>query len=147
MDVSPQELRSSEIKDAWRGYNRDDVDDLLDRAAVTIENLSRQAQDAEVRGPVDHDALPTNRDDAEMLQRTLLLAQRAADEEVGKAQAQARKLIEESEARAQAVVGEAEATARRIAEGERRRLEDEIRDRTQRRDQLAAAAGALEDYV
>jgi cell division septum initiation protein DivIVA len=147
MDVSPQELRSSEIKDAWRGYNRDDVDDLLERAAVTIESLSRQVQEAEVRAPADPDALPTSRDDAEMLQRTLLLAQRAADEEVSKAQAQARKLVEESEARAQALVGEAEATARRIAEGERRRLEDEIRDLTLRRDQLAADADALEDYV
>ena len=147
MDVSPQELRNSEIKDAWRGYNRDEVDDLLERAAVTIESLARQAQNLEGRAPVDADALPTNRDDAEMLQRTLLLAQRAADEEVSKAQAQARKLIEESEARVQALVGEAESTARRIAEGERRRLEDEIRDLTQRREQLAADADALEDYV
>jgi cell division initiation protein len=147
MDVSPQELRSSEIKNAWRGYDCDQVDDLLERAAVTIESLSRQVQDVEARGPVDHDALPTNRDDAEMLQRTLLLAQRAADEEVSKAQAQARKLIEESEARAQAVVGEAESTARRIAEGERRRLEDEIRDLAQRRDQLSADADALEEYI
>jgi cell division initiation protein len=147
MDVSPQELRSSEIKNAWRGYDCDQVDDLLERAAVTIENLSRQVHEAEARGPVDADALPTNRDDAEMLQRTLLLAQRAADEEVGKAQAQARKLIEESEARAQALVGEAEATARRIAEGERRRLEDEIRGLAERRDQLAKDADALEEYV
>ena len=147
MDVSPQELRSSEIKNAWRGYNPDEVDDLLERAAVTIENLSRQAQDLENRAPVDADALPTNRDDAEMLQRTLLLAQRAADEEVSKAQAQARKLIEDSEARAQALVGEAESTARRIAEGERRRLEDDIRELTERRDRLATDADALEEYV
>ena len=31
MDVTPQELRSSEIKDSWRGYDRDEVDDLLER--------------------------------------------------------------------------------------------------------------------
>jgi cell division septum initiation protein DivIVA len=148
MDVSPQELRSSEIKDAWRGFNRDEVDDLLERAAVTIENLQRQVHDLESRGPVDGDhALPSNRDDAEMLQRTLLLAQRAADEEVAKAQSQARKVVDDAERRAQTLVGEAESTARRIAEGERRRLEDEIRDLQQRRELLAADADALEDYV
>ena len=71
-----------------------------------------------------------------MLQRTLLLAQRAADDAVNEAQAHARQLIEESEARAQALVGEAESTARRIAEGERRRLEEEITELSSRRDTL-----------
>ena len=82
-----------------------------------------------------------------MLQRTLLLAQRAADDAVNEAQAHARKLIEESEARAQALVGEAESTARRIAEGERRRLEEEISDLSTRRDQLSVDADALDEYV
>ena len=116
MDVTPQELRGSEIKEAFRGFNRDEVDDLLERAAATIENLTRQVQELESRAPGDPAEVPTNRDDAEMLQRTLLLAQRAADDAVSEAQAHARKLIEESEARAQALVGEAESTARRIAE-------------------------------
>src|SRR6476619_5744389 len=114
MDVTPQELRGSEIKEAFRGFNRDEVDDLLERAAATIENLTRQITELESRAPSEA-PLPSNRGDAEMLQRTLLLAQRAADDAVNEAQAHARKLIEESEARAQALVGEAESTARRIA--------------------------------
>ncbi len=91
--------------------------------------------------------MPINRDDAEMLQRTLLLAQRAADDAVNEAQAQARTLIEESEARRQTLVGEAEATARRIAESERRRLEDEILMLVARRDALQVDADALEEYA
>jgi cell division septum initiation protein DivIVA len=147
MDVTPQELRGSEIKEAWRGFNRDEVDDLLERAAATIENLNRQLQELESRAPSAAAALPSSRDDAEMLQRTLLLAQRAADDAVNEAQAHASQLLEESEARAQALVSEAEATARHIAEGERRRLEDEISDLSTRRDQLAVDADALEEYV
>jgi cell division septum initiation protein DivIVA len=72
--------------------------------------------------------LPSSREDADMLQRTLLLAQRAADDAVNEAQTRARQLLEESEAKAQSLVSDAEATARRIAEGERRRLEAEILD-------------------
>ncbi len=153
MDVTPQELRGSDIKEAWRGYSRDEVDELLERAAVTIESLSQQLSTAGSRPapaaapPTDPASLQMNRDDAEMLQRTLLLAQRAADDAVNEAQAQARRLIEESEARAQSVVGEAEATARRIAESERRRLEAEIQELAARRATLQADADALESYA
>jgi cell division septum initiation protein DivIVA len=151
MDVTPEELRGSEIKEAFRGFNRDEVDDLLERAAVTIEGLTRHVRELEARvatgpAPVER-SLPSSRDDADMLQRTLLLAQRAADDTVAEAQAQARQLVEESEARAHALVSEAEANARRLAENERRRLEDEITDLSRRRDVLAANADALEQYV
>src|SRR4051812_28942404 len=159
MDVTPQELRSSEIKDSWRGYDRDEVDDLLERAAVTIESLTQDLQEAASRpapaapapAPVAAAApdvpLPSSRDDADMLQRTLLLAQRAADEAVNEAQARAKQMLEESEAKAQALVSDAEATARRIAEGERRRLEAELLDLSARREQPRADADALEEYV
>ena len=147
MDVTPQELRGSEIKEAFRGFNRDEVDDLLERAAATIENLTHQVQELESRATNEPAPLPSSRDDAEMLQRTLLLAQRAADDAVNEAQAHARQLIEESEARAQALVGEAESTARRIADGERRRLEEEITELSSRRDTLSSDADALDEYV
>src|SRR5215470_18488768 len=119
MDVTPQELRGTEIKEAFRGYHRDEVDDLLERAAVTIENLSRQLQDTATRAPVDAPLAQVSRDDPETIQRTLLLAQRAADDAVAEAQTRARQILDESEAKAQTLVGEAEATARRIHESER----------------------------
>src|SRR5438067_3677985 len=158
MDVTPQELRSSEIKDSWRGYDRDEVDDLLERAAVTIESLTQKVQEGASRpmpaaaavaapAPAADVPLPSSRDDADMLQRTLLLAQRAADDAVNEAQARARQLLDESEAKAQSLVSDAEATARRIAEGERRRLEAEIQDLSMRREQLRADADALDAYA
>jgi vacuolar-type H+-ATPase subunit H len=82
-----------------------------------------------------------------MLQRTLLLAQRAADDAVNEAQARSRELLEESEAKAQALVSDAETTARRIAEGERRRLEAEILELSSRREQLRTDADALDAYA
>ena len=145
MDVTPSELRGSDIKEAWRGYHRDEVDELLERAAVTIENLSQQLATAG-SAPMPETAAVVNRDDAEISHRTLLLAQRAADEAVAEAQAHARKLIDDSEARAQSLVSEAEASARRIAESERRRLEAEIQELASRRDALRSDADALEEY-
>ena len=49
MDVTPQELRDIEIREAWRGYHRDDVDELLERAAATIEHLEAEAQQLRAR--------------------------------------------------------------------------------------------------
>src|SRR5450432_3376062 len=47
IDISPQELRDIEIREAWRGYHRDDVDELLERAAATIEHL--EAENSQLR--------------------------------------------------------------------------------------------------
>jgi DivIVA domain-containing protein len=163
MDVTPQELRDVEIREAWRGYHRDDVDELLERAAATIEHLEEQIRSAPGRvapamappparpaamapPPV---ATPERRPptiDTDVIQRTLVLAQKAADEAVSEARAKAQQLVSESEAKAQAVVGEAEANARRIADTERRRLEEEIGQLTSARDTLNADVDALERY-
>ena len=96
MDITPQELRGSEVKEAFRGYHRDEVDMLLERAAATIEDLTDQLQ-----RPRAVTVSPVNRNDAETIQRTLILAQRAADNAMAEAEEKARTLVEESEAKAQ----------------------------------------------
>ena len=57
------------MKEAFRGYHRDEVDMLLERAAATIENLSDQLQ-----RPRAVTVSPVARDDADTIQRTLILA-------------------------------------------------------------------------
>ena len=150
MDVTPQELRDIDIRESFRGYHRDEVDELLERAAATIEHLEHQIRILQERlasGPAPAPrpapqpapqaapapvpapqpvpvAVPVA--DSDVIQRTLILAQKAADEAVADAQARSAQLMSESEAKAQALVSEAESTARRIAESERRRIEAEI---------------------
>ena len=75
--------------------------------------------------------------DSDVIQRTLILAQKAADEAVADAQAKSAQLMSESEAKARRLVSEAESTARRIAESERRRIEAEIAQLGTTRDALA----------
>jgi len=163
MDVTPQELRDVEIREAWRGYHRDDVDELLERAAATIEILEDEVRQAQLRAaqapapPAPRPAptpppapAPVERRppgvDTDVIQRTLVLAQKAADEAVADARSQAQQLVADSEHKAHAVVGEAEANARRIAETERRRLDEEIAQLTSARDTLNADVDALERF-
>ncbi|MFZ4516223.1 MAG: DivIVA domain-containing protein [Acidimicrobiia bacterium] len=42
MEISPRELRTAEIPDSFRGYNRDVVDEFLERAAASIEALQER---------------------------------------------------------------------------------------------------------
>lgn len=149
MQVTPRELRDMDIREGFRGYNRDEVDELLERAAQTIEELqerirklSNQLAEVEAAPPAP---APT-REAEETIHRTLLLAQRAADEAVAEAQAEAARLVEEARGRAASVVADAEASARRLAEGERRRLEQEVLELAARREALLADVDALERF-
>ncbi|MGZ8763508.1 MAG: DivIVA domain-containing protein [Acidimicrobiia bacterium] len=151
MDVTPRELREIDFRTEWKGYHRDDVDDLLERAATTIE-----AQNERVRQIVERaDALqaetaqaaPASRETEDMLRRTLVLAQRTADEAVAEAQTEARRITEEADTHARRVVSEAEANARRVAEGERQRLEAEVLELGARREALLADVEQLERFA
>jgi len=42
MEISPRELRDTEIHSAVRGYDRDEVNELLERAAATIESATER---------------------------------------------------------------------------------------------------------
>jgi cell division initiation protein len=146
MDVTPRELRDIEIKEAFRGYNRDEVDELLERAAVSIERLADRVRQVTDRMAEAESGASRNREAEETLQRTLILAQRTADEAVNDATQRARKLLEDAESKARAMVTDAEATAHHIAETERQRLEAEIHDLSSRRDTLLSDVDALERF-
>lgn len=146
MDVTPRELRDIDIRERLGGYNKDDVDDLLERAAARIDALEGQLRAAQSQ--VDAGAADSSktRDTEDMLHRTLLLAQRAADEAVAEAQAKARQILDDAENKSRSMVSEAETNARRQAETERRRLEGEVLDFGAKRDALVADVDALERF-
>ncbi len=146
MDVTPRELRDMDIREGFRGYNRDDVDELLERAAATIEQLEDQVRKATERLALAESDAGRGRENEQMLQRTLMLAQKTADEAVSEAQARAKQMVEEAEARAYSLVSEAEATARRMAMAEQRRLEAEVLGLGARREALLSDIDNLERF-
>jgi cell division septum initiation protein DivIVA len=93
------------------------------------------------------DSRPLPRSDDNLIERTLVLAQKTADEAVADAQARAEQLLNDSEAKAQAIVHDAEETARRICETEQRRAEAEISRLDATRDALTADVDALERFA
>jgi cell division septum initiation protein DivIVA len=143
MEITARELRDLEIAEAWRGYNRDVVNDLLERAAATIETTNERVREMSDRlGQVQVEA-GRGRETEDILHRTLLLAQRAADEAVAEAQQKARQMVEEAELQSRKTLAEAENESRRRGEAERIRLEQEVLELAERRDALLSDVEAL----
>src|ERR1041385_765499 len=133
MDVTPHELRTVEFKEAWRGYRQDDVDDLLDRVALTLEGLYAQIQTLTER--VEKAEAASGEAVEQMLRRTLVLAQQTADEAVNKAQRDAEQTI-----------ADAKAAAERLREAECARIETEVQDLLELRDRIAAHVEELDGF-
>ena len=173
MDVSPRELRDIEIGSEFRGYNRDEVDELLERAATTIEGLTDRvlqltdrinalssgapavnaapeapaaAESAAASAPPPPAPTAPVSDGGDLIQRTLLLAQKTADDTVAEAEEHARKVRADADAHAAAVVGDAEARARSIQDEHKAKLEHEVIELSGRRDALLADIDTLSSY-
>ena len=141
--ISPRELTNVEIKAAVRGYDRDEVNDLLEKAAATIEAANDRVQQLTDRLAQAQAEAGRSRETEDVLQRTLLMAQRAADEAIAEADAKAREVIDAAEAEARRIREDAEAEARRTGDAERRRVEEEAADLAARRDALLADVEAM----
>ncbi|HEY3722021.1 MAG TPA: DivIVA domain-containing protein [Acidimicrobiia bacterium] len=146
MDVTPRELRDIDIREGFRGYNRDDVDELLERAAATIEGLNERMRRLAEQATANEGQQGQARETEDMLHRTLLLAQRAADEAVAEAQFKARQILDDAESKSRAQLAEAESQARRQIDTERRRIETEVIELGSRREALLADVDGLERF-
>jgi len=143
MEITPRELREVEIREAFRGYSRDEVNELLERAAATLDAANERVQQMSERLNTAQSETGHTRETEDILHRTLLLAKRAADEAVNEAAAKARQMVDDAEIQSRRLIADAEADARRRGESERRRLEEEILDFATRRDTLLADVEAL----
>jgi cell division initiation protein len=134
MDLSSQVLHDVEFREAKRGgYNTQDVDEFLERLAVSVERqeafvrearqrvqsaearaaeAERQLRDAELNGGGSVEA-------DETLKRTLVLAQRTADAAIREAEERAARTIAAAEDQVSQMLTEArESTANAYAEAE-----------------------------
>jgi cell division initiation protein len=166
--MSARNIQEKQFHDQWRGYNQAEVDDFLDRVAETVDRLNRENADLHSRITELDQAVAASRDTEEMLKKTLVTAQRAAEEAIAKAKAKAEELVNDAEQRVRQTEteaqermstaeadanrrsSEAEAEARRKlteAEGEARRmLSDAERDSDARRRELEEHISKLRSY-
>src|SRR5271169_4643664 len=150
-------LRTVEFRLGLKGYNVDEVDEYLEKAAVEAERLQenfrqtaerlRQATERigqlenEVRSgpsPIVQVAQQPSAQNTESLQRTLEMAQRFVDQAKRESEEEASQLIAQAEETAHSTVTRAEEQARKLATDSQQRLREEVTRLEGMRGQLAS---------
>ena len=175
MSLNPSDIESHRFREAFRGYDKDDVDEFLDRVADRINELLVERQRLEERiTTIEADAAESVEAER-LLKRTLITAQRTADETVAEAREEADRMraeaqeyatelrddaeqraaaaMEDASARAMATTEDAEQrAAARLAEAAERAAaivddaqREAAQDRTSAREQLDRARQAIAD--
>jgi DivIVA domain-containing protein len=177
MELSPQSVSSTTFKIVRKGYDPDEVRAYLGELASSIEAMQNQtaAMEARARAAVARlqeiaaqaPAAPAPQpaaepvvapDEAETISRTLLLAQRTADQAVAEAEAKAKAIADdaESEARkavegaheaAARMVEDAKADARKAGESQRIEVESAVQSLLARREFLLSDVDHLEQHI
>ncbi|MCL2024272.1 MAG: DivIVA domain-containing protein [Coriobacteriia bacterium] len=129
MALSAMDIHEKEFGHGVRGYKENEVDDFLDLCAAEVDRLNREVESlrAQLSTSSGRPATPASEvpeiDSAE-IGNVLVVAQKTAEELVGKARGQAKDLIVTAEDRAAEIVEEAQGKKRELLDS-LKRLKDE----------------------
>ncbi|HOC16905.1 MAG TPA: DivIVA domain-containing protein [Vicinamibacterales bacterium] len=104
MKVTPLDLRQQKLTVVFRGYDRNEVDALLNEVADDYERALRETDRLHQELARMESLIAEHREHERNLRNTLLTAQRLADEIREHAEQDAKRTIEEAESRAELVL-------------------------------------------
>ena len=104
MKVTPLDLRQQKLTVVFRGYDRNEVDALLNEVADDYERALRETDRLHQELARMESLIAEHREHERNLRNTLLTAQRLADEIREHAEQEARRTVEEAESRAEMVL-------------------------------------------
>ncbi len=138
MPLNPRDIREVEFAERLRGYNPDSVDEFLERVALRLEELEAEVERWHRRAEALDARLTEASADSEVLHRTLVMAQRTADQTLSEARANADQIVAEAEARATSIVSDAEFDARRRMAESTSEIRTEVSRLVSEREMLAS---------
>jgi cell division initiation protein len=150
-------LRTVEFRLGLKGYNVDEVDEYLEKAAVEAERLIEQLRQTSERlrqageriaaleaagpqataPPVPAETRPAPAVPDDALQQTLMLAQRFVEQTKRETEAEATRVVSQAEERARTIMARAEDEARQLVTESQQRLREEVTRLEGMRGQLA----------
>ncbi|HUH07470.1 MAG TPA: DivIVA domain-containing protein [Egibacteraceae bacterium] len=93
MALRPEDIEHQVFKEKWKGYDPDEVDKFLDRVSERLQDLARERDRfAERVRELERQSAEAVHDEG-LLKRTLVTAQKTADEAVAVARQQADELV------------------------------------------------------
>jgi DivIVA domain-containing protein len=178
-ELTPTQVASASFKTIRKGYDPEEVDAFLERVAKSLDEAQQHATAMEARAraavarlqelsaaadqapppPAPTAPAPSVApDEAETITRTLLLAQRTADNAVAEARAEAERIVAEARTEAETTIDstremsarlldEARTEARRVNEAELIAATNEVQSLVARREFLIGDVDQLEQFL
>lgn len=115
MPLTPLDIHNKEFSRSFRGYDEDEVNEFLDQVIKDYEMVIREKRDLEDRLKDMQERLGHFNNIEETLNKSIVVAQEAAEEVKRNAQKEAKLIIREAEKNADRIVNEALSKARKIA--------------------------------
>ncbi|MGO1058122.1 DivIVA domain-containing protein [Planococcus sp. FY231025] len=115
MPLSPLDIHNKEFSRGFRGYQEDEVNEFLDQIIKDYEVLLREKKELEDRLKSTDERVGHFTTIESTLQKSIVVAQEAAEEVRRNSQKEAKLIVREAEKNADRIVNESLTKARRIA--------------------------------
>lgn len=115
MPLTPLDIHNKEFSKTFRGYDEDEVNEFLDQVIKDYEMIIRDKRELENQVQEMQEKLKHFSSIEETLNKSIVVAQEAAEEVKSSAQKEAKLIIREAEKNADRIVNEALSKARKIA--------------------------------
>ncbi|MFC4409284.1 DivIVA domain-containing protein [Chungangia koreensis] len=115
MPLTPLDIHNKEFSRGFRGYDEDEVNEFLDQIIKDFEILIKEKKELEERLRNTNDRVTHFTSIEETLQKSILVAQEAAEEVRRNSQKEAKLIVREAEKNADRIVNESLSKARKIA--------------------------------
>ncbi|GGG21092.1 septum site-determining protein DivIVA [Lysinibacillus alkalisoli] len=112
MPLSPIDINNKEFTKTFRGYSEDEVNEFLDQIIKDYEILIREKKELEQQVHMMTEQVNHFNTMEETLQKSIMVAQEAADEVRRNSQKEAKLIIKEAEKNAERIINEALAKSR-----------------------------------
>lgn len=115
MSLTPIDIHNQEFSKVFRGYDEDEVNEFLDQIIKDYELVLRQKKELEEKLEETYDRLGHFTSMEGTLNKSIIVAQEAAEEVKRNAQKEAKLIIKEAEKNADRIVNDSLIKARKIA--------------------------------
>lgn len=141
--LTPQEIQNKEFREAFRGYNQDDVDDFLDRLAEDFTRITQETQRLRIQVAALQQEVARLRESKD--QEVSRVMEEAKGQATGEAKGDMRRALVAAQGAADALMQEARAKADAlIAEAEQRARDHDERTAARARELDPEAATTIE---
>ena len=124
--LTPVDIHNQDFSRSFRGYDRDEIDDFLDRVVTDYETLYRENNQLKREIELNTKELTQFHNLEKNLQDTLLVAQRTSDEVISTANSRAEDIKQAAQQNTETIIHSAELEAKRLLDDAAQKVREAV---------------------